>query len=318
VHYTGPISLPIAGNEEIQAYATETGYSLGATTTADFTLTPAGTETANVSLTPSASTITDHQPVSIAVTVSGSSGQAVPTGSVSLAIAAFKAQENLENGATTMNIPPGTLSAGANHVTVTYSGDTTYAIAKSSTTIMVVPVVISQPTTVSVSPGGSATAKLVLSSDSTYSGTMHLACALTTSPAAAQDLPTCSLSPNSVAMTPNGTASTVFTVQTTGSSQAASVDSIGWRLRWIGGGSTAFAVVILLGVPNRRCRWAWMIALAVCAGAAGTIGCGGGKQASSVQSTAKSTPGNYVFTVTGTDAADAEITTATTVNVTVQ
>ena len=61
-----------------------------------------------------------------------------------------------------------------------------------------------------------------------------------------------------------------------------------------------------------------MIALAVCAGAAGTIGCGGGKQASSVQSTAKSTPGNYVFTVTGTDAADAEITTATTVNVTVQ
>ena len=318
VHYTGPISLPIAGNEEIQAYATETGYSLGNTTTADFTLTPAGIEAANVSLTPSAPTITDQQPVSIAVTVSGASGQAVPTGSVSLAVAAFNAQENLKNGATTLNIPPGTLSAGANHVNVTYSGDTTFAIAKGSTTITVARVVISQPTPVSVSPGGSATAKLVLSGDSTYSGTMRLACALTTSPAAAQDLPTCSLNPTSVAMTPNGTASTVFTVQTTGSSQAGIVDSFGWRLRWVGGGSTAFAVVILLGVPNRRRRWAWMVALVIGAGAAGTIGCGGGKQASSVQSTAESTPGNYVFTVTGIDAANAEITTVTTVNVTVQ
>jgi hypothetical protein len=61
-----------------------------------------------------------------------------------------------------------------------------------------------------------------------------------------------------------------------------------------------------------------MVALVIGAGAAGTIGCGGGKQASSVQSTAESTPGNYVFTVTGIDAANAEITTVTTVNVTVQ
>jgi hypothetical protein len=319
VQYIGPISLPVAGNEEIQAYATETGYSPGTTAVADFTLTPAGTASASVSLTPSASTITDQQAVSIAVAVSGASGQAVPTGSVSLAIAAFKAQENLKNGATTLNIPAGTLSAGANHVTVTYSGDTTYAVAKGSTTITVVPVVISQPTTVSVSPGGSATAKLVLSSDSTYSGTMRLTCALTKSPASAQDLPTCSLNPTSVAMTPNGTASTVFTVQTTKSSQAASVDSFGWRLPWIGGGSTAFAVVILLGVPNRRRRWAWMITLVMVAGAAGATGCGGGSQTSPAQSTtATTTPGNYVFTVTGTDVANAGITAVTTVNVTVQ
>lgn len=317
VHYTGPISLPIAGNEEIQAYATETGYSLGTTTTANYTLTPAGTEAANVSLTPSAPTITDQQPVSVAVTVSGASGQAVPTGSVSLAIATFNAQENLKNGATTLSIPAGVLSAGANHVTVTYSGDTAYAISKGSTTITVASVVISQPTPVSVSPGGTATTKLVLTAGGAYSGMMHLVCALTTSPAAAQDLPTCSLNPTSLAMTPNGTASTVFTVQTTGSSQAASVDSFGWRLRCIGGGSTAFAVVILLGVPNRRRRWAWMIALVIWAGAAGTIGCGGGKQASSVQNTTESTPGNYVFTVTGTDAAHVGITAVTTINVTV-
>jgi trimeric autotransporter adhesin len=254
----------------------------------------------------------------IAVTVSGASGQAAPTGSVSLAIAAFKAQENLKNGATTLNIPAGTLSAGATHITVTYSGDTIYAIAKGSTTITVAPVVISQPTPVSVSPGGSATAKLVLSTGGAYSGTMHLACALTTSPAAAQDPPTCSLNPTSVAITPNGTASTVFTVQTTASSQTSSIDSLGWRMRWIGSGS-AFAGVILLGLTNRRRRWAWMTALVMIVGGAGAIGCGGGSETSPAQGkTAATTPGSYVFTVTGTDVANAGITTVTTVNVTVQ
>jgi hypothetical protein len=185
----------MAGNEEIQAYATETGYSRGRPKIADFTLTPAGTAMANVSLTPSASTITDQQPISIAITISGASGQAVPTGSVSLAIAAFQANENLKNSATTLSIPAGVLSAGANQVTVTYSGDTTYAIATGSTAITVVPAIFSQPTPVSVSPGGSATAKLVLSAGGSYSGTLHLACALTTSPTGAQDLPTCSLDP---------------------------------------------------------------------------------------------------------------------------
>jgi hypothetical protein len=269
-----------------------------------------------VSLTQSALTITDQQSVSIAITVSGASGQAVPTGSVSLAIAAFHAQENLKNGATTLNIPAGTLSAGANHITLTYSGGTIYAIAKGSTTITVGPIIISQPTRVSVSPGGSATAKLILSAGGAYSGTMHLACALTT--AAPQDPPTCSLNPTSVAITPNGTASTVFTVQTTASSQTSSIDSFGWRMRWIRSGS-AFAGVILLGLTNRRRRWAWMTALVMIVGAAGAIGCGGGSETSPAQGkTAATTPGSYVFTVTGTDAANAGITTVTTVNVTVQ
>jgi Bacterial Ig-like domain (group 3) len=319
VQYTGPIALSVAGDEEIQAYATETGYSVGTTTIADFTLTPAGTAAASLSLTPSASTITDQQSVSIAVAVSGATGQAVPTGSVSLTIATHNAQENLTNGAATLNIPAGVLSAGANHLTITYSGDTTYAIATGSTTITVAPVVISQPTPVSVSPGGSATAKLVLSAGGAYSGTMHLACVLTKSPSGAQDQPTCSLDPTSVTIAPDGTANTVFTVQTTANGQVAGIHSFGWRLRWIGGGGAAFAGVILLGVPNRRRRWAWMIALVMIVGPAGTFGCGGGNQTStSVQSTIATTPGNYVFTVTGTGVANAGITTVTTVNVTVQ
>jgi hypothetical protein len=316
VKYTGPIALPVAGNEEIQAYATETGYLLPAPAVADFILTPAGTAAASLSLNPSASTITDQQQVSITVAASGGSGQAVPTGSVAVAIAALNLQENLSNGSAVLNIPPGVLSAGVNHVTVAYSGDTTYATTKGTTTITVAPVIISQSNTVNVSQGASATAKLVLSVGSTYSGKLSLACALTKSPAGAQDQPTCSLNPTSVTITPNGTANTVFTVQTTASSQVAGVYTFGWGLRWIGGGGVAFASIFVLSLPNRRRRW--LLAVVLITIAADAIGCGGGSQTSSIQNPTATTPGNYVFSVTGTDAADAGISTVTTINVTVQ
>jgi hypothetical protein len=51
--------------------------------------------------------------------------------------------------------------------------------------------------------------------------------ALATSPARAQNLPTWSLDPPSVTIEPNGTASTVFTVQSTANTQAASIGSFG-------------------------------------------------------------------------------------------
>jgi hypothetical protein len=89
-------------------------------------------------------------------------------------------------------------------------------------------------------------------------------------------------------------------------------------MRWIGGGG-ALAGIFLLGLPNRRHRWSWMIALVLIGAAVGAIGCGGGSETPPAQGkTASTTPGSYVFTVTGTDVANAGLTTVTTVNVTVQ
>lgn len=317
MQYTSPISLPVAGRVEIQAYATGTGYGMSEIAVADFTLTPAGTAPANVSLTPSASAITDQQSVSIAVTVSGSSGQAVPTGSLSLIVGTFTTQVELKDGAVTLNIPSSAFRAGANSVTVTYSGDMVYSMEKATTTITVSPVVISPPSPLSISAGGSATAKLALSAGSTYSGTLHLTCAMTSSPAAAQNLPTCSLNPTSVAIAPKGTGSATFTVQTIGTSPTASldIDVFGGSLRWIGG--AALAGVILLGLPDRRRRRLWMISLVAIAGATGLFGCGGSTTSPTVSSTPQTTAGNYAFSVTATDASNAEITVVT-VQVSVQ
>ncbi|HEX6771545.1 MAG TPA: Ig-like domain repeat protein [Acidobacteriaceae bacterium] len=285
---------------------------------ADFTLTPAGTAAANVSLTPSASTITDLQTVSIAVAVSGASGQAVPTGSVSLAIAGFTAQQNLQNGAATLKVPATALSVGANPVTVYYSGDSTYAAASGTTTITVAPVAISVPGAVSVTPGRNATATVALSAGSTYSGTMNLTCAMTASPKGAQNLPTCSLNPCSVVLAAKGAASTTLTIQTAGSSVAANATPSAWGIRWISTGSTVFAALLLFALPKRRRRWQWIAVLLMTIAAAGAIGCGGGSQTPPPPAAVATTAGNYTFTVIGTDKADSKITTSSSISVTVQ
>jgi hypothetical protein len=52
--------------------------------------------------------------------------------------------------------------------------------------------------------------------------------------------------------------------------------------------------------------------------AASTTGCGGGGGQSTGSSTPATTAGNYVFTLTGTDSANAKVTVSTTVSITVQ
>src|SRR6185312_16155165 len=141
---------------------------------------------------------------------------------------------------------------------------------------------------------------------------------MTASPKGAQDLPTCSLNPGSVALTAKGTATTTLTIQTTGSSMAANAAPSAWKIRWIGTGSTAFAALLLFGLPRRRRCWQWTAVLLMTIVAAGAIGCGGGSQTPPPPGAIATTAGNYTFTVTGTDKADLKITTSSSISVTVQ
>ena len=293
-----------------------------ASQTASVTVTnPTGSATATLSLTPSSSTITDQQSVSIAVSIAGSSGHPEPTGSVSLSTSTYSATQAIAGGAASLTIAAGTLNAGANTITLNYSGDATYAAASGSTTITVATVVIASPAPASVVPGSSATETLVLSAGTTYSGTMNLTCKLTASPANAQSPPTCSLSPTSLAITSGGTAKSVVTVQTTASNSANNSNPFGWRLRWVGG-SAALSAVILLGLPYRRRRWLSIIAFLIITIAAGPSGCGsgnmGGGKPAPPQGAPATTAGSYTFTVTGTDTTNATITASANVSVTVQ
>ena len=89
---------------------------------------PLGTAAATVTVTPATGSIPVSQSVSVAVTVGGASG--TPTGNVSLTGGGYVAAVGtLVNGAYTFAIPADSFSTGSDTLTVSYSGDDTYASA---------------------------------------------------------------------------------------------------------------------------------------------------------------------------------------------
>ena len=272
----------------------------------------------SVTLTPAATTITNEQTDIVAITVTGVSGQPAPTGSVTLASGSLSAQQTLANGAASFTIPAGALSSGANTLTATYAGDATYNASSATTVVTVAPVVGSLPAPPSVAPGNSTNSTVTLSAGSSYSGTMNLLCTLTGSPSGAVSLPTCSLSPTSVALASGGSGTSTFTVMTTAASGNAMLQPSRMNLWGLGGG-TALAGLLMFWIPKRRRRLLSMAVLLWVLGAGAAIGCGGGggtiNKGPVVDAT---TAGSYTFSVTGTDSANSAITTSTSVTVTVQ
>jgi hypothetical protein len=305
--------------------ASSTGNYTTATQSATVTVTTAiGTAASTVTVMPSATTITNEQKVSVTITVTGGSGQATPTGSVTLASGSFSAQQTLSSGAASFDIAAGTLSSGANTLTASYAGDANYATSSGTATIMVVDVTLTIPAPTPVSPGGTATAIATLNAGSHYSGTMNLLCSLAASPTGAVNLPTCSLNPGSAILAAGGNASTTLTINTTAASSSALALPLRQNLWGLSGGGALLAVVLIFWVPSGRRRLITMLILLSVAAAGCAIGCGGdgGGGGGGRQTTGSSTPattaGNYTFTVTGTDSVNAKITASANVTITVQ
>ena len=291
-----------------------------ASQTAPLTVTPpVGATTPTVTVTPTTATITNQQSDTVIVSVAGGSGQATPTGTVTLVSGSLNAQQTLASGTATFTIAAGTLSSGANTLTVSYSGDGNYGVASGTTSVTVAQATITLPAPASITPGANGTSTATISAGSTYSGTFDLVCSLTNSPSGAVSLPTCSLSPANVTIASGGSATTVFTVNTTAASTTALIKPTGSNLWRFGGGGAVLAAFLVFGIPSRRRRWITMTVLLMAVIGVGAIGCGGhGITGSSGSSTPATTAGNYTFTVTGTDSVNAKITTSTAVTVTVQ
>ena len=295
----------------------------GASGSGSVTVTPAiGTTTPTVTLNASAGNITNLQSVTVAVTVAGTSGQAVPTGSVTLSSGSYSTQQPLSGGGASFTVAAGTLASGANTVTAVYSGDPMYAAGSATTTVTVVPVIVSMPTLSSVAPGSSATGNVGFTAGSSYSGTMALSCTLTSSPSGAQSLPTCSLNPTSLTLASGGTGTAALTIGTAAASTASLVPPAQLRLWKFGGAGSLLAALVMFGIPARRRRWASMLVLLIYVTIAGVVGCGGGSGSSGTtqpppQTTPATTAGTYGFTVKATDAG-ANITATANVSLTVQ
>jgi hypothetical protein len=213
------------------------------------------------------------------------------------------------------------LSSGANMLTATYSGDAIYADASGTTTVTISELVVTAPAPSPVSPGTSAITSVVFTAGSSYSGTMNLACTLSTSPAGAQSLPTCSLNPTSVAITAGGSGTTTLTVNTTSTSTTARMRRFQQHMFGFGGSGVALAAVLFFGIPFRRRRWPALAILLCAISTAAVLGCGasGGSGTPPVTTGVPATSaGAYTFTVTGTDSVNSKITVSSVVTITVQ
>lgn len=110
----------------------------------------AGTHTAtmNVTLNPTG-TITAATALTITATVTGADG--TPTGTVAVSGAGTNGNGTLNtSGVATITIPAGTLAPGSDSLTVTYSGDSTYASTSQNETVTVAAAV---PTVAVTAPG---------------------------------------------------------------------------------------------------------------------------------------------------------------------
>ena len=83
--------------------------------------------TPTMAVTPSASSITSAQALSVTVTIGGSIGMPAPTGTVTLTSGSYaSAPTALSNGSLALDVPAGSLALGVDTLTAAYSGDGNY------------------------------------------------------------------------------------------------------------------------------------------------------------------------------------------------
>jgi Chitobiase/beta-hexosaminidase C-terminal domain/FG-GAP-like repeat len=130
--YSGTIA--VSNTETLKAIAYASGYKPSGVAAATYTIDPA-LIAPTVGVTPSSSSITTAQSLSVAVTVAGGSGNPTPTGSVTLTGGGYTSPAaTLSGGAATINIAAGSLVAGSDTLTVTYTPDSSSSSTYNSAT----------------------------------------------------------------------------------------------------------------------------------------------------------------------------------------
>ena len=285
--------------------------------------------TPTVAVTPSPSSITTAQALTVKTTVSGGTGNLTPTGSVTLTTGSYtSAAATLNTGSANINIPAGLLATGSDTLTVTYipdsSSSSTYNSAMGSNSVTVTTAVSPSFTisgnAVSIAPGATTgnTSTITVTPAGGFTGTVNLSCAI--SPTAASDPATCSLSPASVAISGAAQTSTL-TILTTAASNSALVQPKLPGKSWYAAAGATLACLLLFGLPARRRSWRTMLGmlalLIVLSG--GVIACGGGGSAGGGGGggggNSGTTAGTYTITVTGTSGT---ITATSAITLTVQ
>ena len=258
--------------------------------------------TPTVTVAPALATPDSGSILSVTVAVTGAGG--TPTGTVVLSGGGYTSvAETLASGSYTFTIPSNSLNLGTDMLTVSYSGDSNYAggtgTANVTVTASAFSLLASAPSP--VAPGVPATSSVTVSTTTGYSGTVALTCSLTSSPAGATDLPTCSGGTSAMTLGGGTTAVTAtVTVNSTPASIATARPGAGGKDGGWAGGGAVLALLLFLGIPVRRRSWRLMLsALALMAALGSMTACTSPLKLTNPSQQGTSA-GSYTFTVTGT------------------
>ncbi|MGA7340571.1 MAG: Ig-like domain-containing protein [Terracidiphilus sp.] len=287
-------ALPVGTDSITAVYGGDSSFAGSTSAAVSQTVNQASSSTTlKSSLNPS----TSGQSVTLTADISGQFGGAA-TGSVTFS----SGGSSLGNSSVSNNMATLTTTAlpvGTDSITAVYSGDSNFTGSTSSTLNQVVNAIPGfgppsgySPGSISIQPGATTgnTATISVVGTNGFSGTVNLTCSI--APVAANDPPTCALSPSSVTLSGTTAQTSTLTVTTAAATSAAA------RPLWRPLGGTALAVVLMLAIPRRRRSWFAMLVLLAIVGSIGVAGCGGGSSKGS--GNPGTTAGTYTITVTGT------------------
>lgn len=226
------------------------------------------------------------------VTVKDSSGATVGTGALAVVNTtqgpAAQATITLTGAAATINYP-GDANYNAGSAAGGGGGAGSFTLSAS-------------PSTITVPDGGSNTTKMNVTPAGGFTGTVNLSCKVS---GGTTLQPTCSLAQPSVTISGATAVTDTLTVTTVSSGSAIGKPSNTSRATWYAAGGTAFAGILLFGLPGRRRAWQSMLSLMLLIIAVGVVGCGGSDGSNSTPA------GSYTVTVTATSGSATQTSTVT-------
>jgi len=292
--YNGP--LTIVGAATVKALAVAPGYNQSSVAGAQFDV---ESQAPAVSFSPAAGTFTSNQ-------------QVILSDTDAMAAIHYTADGTTPTSSSTAYTAPIAVSASET-ISAIAIDPSMFASAVTTAAYVITPppmptLALTATTPAAVAPGSATTSTLTITPGGGFTGTVVIACSVTSSPAGAVDPPTCSATQPS-AITGGTAVTSTLTVSTTGPSSSALLP-----LRIFGfGGGGALAVFAFFALPFRRRAARAMLGAAILVAVGGAIGCGG--SGGSTTRNAGTSAGSYTVTLT---ASNGSLNASTTVSVTVQ
>jgi hypothetical protein len=227
-----PTVFSVGSHSVSASYAGDASYNASSSTATAFTVVQGAT---TVTVAPASASIDSLAADQVVVTVSTSSVGNYPTGTivltangVTLATVSSGYQVGFSgNGgvaiSTTLSVQGSVLSAGANTIAATYSGDGNYTGSNGLATITVAEAgfALKNSGAITVADGATSgnTSSITVTPSNGFLGVINLSCAVTTSPSGAGALPTCAIA-STANITGTASVSTALTVNTTSGTDA--------------------------------------------------------------------------------------------------